>query len=146
MKKSILLIILVAAFFITACGSSRSETELLDYYVEAYSKGDYEAFKKAFPQTLIENMTKEAIDSGIENIKKEYGDDYTIKYVYKGKKKLDFEEYKDDYEMIKNYYGVEMSDCYSLDVVFTYSGSKSTKDEIYDLKYCKFDGEWYLTI
>ena len=146
MKKVILVVLVLSAFFITACGSSRSETELLDYYVEAYTKGDYEAFKKAFPHVLIENVNKEAFELGIENIKKEYGDDYTIKYEYKSKRKLDLKDYEDDYEMIKSYYGVEMSDCYALDVVFTYSGSKSTKEENYDLKYCKFDGEWYLTI
>ena len=143
MKKKILLIIILSVFFIAGCSSSKSEEKLLDYYVEAYTKGDYSALKKVFPEVIIENFKKENLEMSVQSLKETYGEGFEISYKIISKGTPD----DTDYELFKKMYdSVELSDCSKLDVVFSYSGSKSSKDETFDLFYCKVNGEWYLLI
>ena len=146
MKKGLLLIVLLSVFFISACGSSNKEEELLDHYVEAFSKGDLTELKKALPDIWLENYTQDALDTSIASFKNIYGDDYTIKYEIKSKQKLDMSDYEEMQEMVKSYYDVDMTDCYSMNVLFTYSGSKKTENQEMNINYCKFDGKWYLSM
>lgn len=144
MKKGLFIFLLVSMFFITACGSSKSEEKLLDYYVDAYTNGNLDSLKKVFHSMWLENITQEVVDNGIKDLKEQYGDDYKLTYEIISKKKIDQDEYKDTYELFKKE-NVEMTDCYSLDVILKYKGSKSSNDEEYNLYYCKFNGEWFLS-
>ena len=146
MKKGLLLIILLSVFFISACDSTNKEEELLNHYVEAFTKGDLNELKKALPNVWIENYNQDALDSSVRSFKSLYGDDYTITYEIKSKEKLDSSDYKEMQDLIKSYYDVDMTDCHSMNVMFVYSGSKKTEKQEMNINYCKFDGKWYLSM
>ena len=143
MKKGFLLVFVLSLLFIVGCSSKGHEEQLLDYYVEAYTKADYNLLKKVFPEVLIENYKKEDLDLSVQLLKDTYGEGYKITYKILSKEKLDDTDYL---TLSKMYNNTELSDCSKLDTVISYSGPKTSKDDAFDLFYCKIDGDWYLLI
>lgn len=151
MKKGFLLVFVVFfSFLIVACGSNskneRTEEQLLDDYVDAFTNQKYNKLKDIFIDFWLENYTEEIFNEAIQNIKNTYGDDYKISYKIESKNKISQDELAELNKIIKDYYNYEVSECYSLKVKLTYKGSLLTKDESDEFDYCKLNNKWYLSL
>ena len=157
MKKGLLItILLVAIVFVTACGSKGSKStrtveDLLDEYVEAYTKADVELAKDIFPPFYIEyakNMlTKDRLEAALESAKEPYGDDFHITYEIKSKTKMTEEELKAVNDRMASRYNSkdDASECYKFTGTITFVGSKfEDPDPIDSMIYCNYSGAWYL--
>ena len=158
MKKGLFLVVLfVAVVLVTACGSkygnksSRTVEDLMDEYVEAYTKADVELAKDIFPPFYNEYakdmLTKERLEQALENAKEEYGDDFHITYEITKKTKMTDEELKEINDKMATRYNAkeEASECYKFEGTITFTGSKfEDPDPISTMKYCNYNGAWYL--
>ena len=159
MKKGLLLaVLLVAVVFVTACGSnssksSRSLEDLLDQYVEAYTKADVKLAKDLFPSYYIDYveerglLTKDQLEASLENAKEEYGDDFHITYEINGKTKMTSEELDELNEKMASRYEAKekASECYTIDGTITFAGSKyEDPDPLSSMAYCKYSDGWFL--
>ena len=162
MKKSILFLLLVSVFFVTACGSSDSKSnlnnkktrtieDLMDGYVRTFVELDYESGNLLYPQFYYDRVgkfTKEKLEEMMENTKESYGDNFNIKYNITKTIKMTEEELKKQNEVIQSRFETEMeaSECYKYEGTITFKGSEfEDTDPIDSLVYCKYDGEWYLS-
>lgn len=158
MKKGLLLVtLLVMVVFVTACGSkygsksSRTVENLLDEYVDAYTKADVDLAKDIFPPFYVEYakdmLTKERLEQSLASAKEEYGDDFHITYEITDKTKFTADELDTLNNKMANYYNakVKASECYKLKGTITFKGSKfEDPDPIDSMAYCKYDDGWYL--
>lgn len=159
MKKGyLLLVVLLCAIFVTACGSNgyknrntRTVEDLLDEYVDAYLKPDVELAKDMFPKFYVEYakdlMTQERLEQGLERSKEIYGDDFHITYeVTKTTKYTEDELAELNKKMEDRYYSkVDASECYKVEGTITFVGSKDEDPDPLDtMAYCKYEGEWFL--
>lgn len=158
MKKRILFVFMFVAVFFTACGgsglsnkSSRTVEDLMDGYVKAYTTADDETAREIFPPFYVEYaknyLTKENLEQSLERAKTTYGDDFSITYKITKTTKLTDEELKTLNNNMASYYNSKdnASECYKYEGTITFKGSKSEDtDSISTMKYCKYDGSWYL--
>ena len=157
-KLHLLLVVLLAVLFITGCGSkgyknksTRTVEDLLDEYVEAYTKADVELAKDLFPPFYVEYaknvLTTERLEQGLKNSKERYGDDFNITYEVTGKTKYTDEELETLNKKMESYYNSKdnATECYKFEGTITFKGSKEEDpDPLTTMAYCKYDGSWYL--
>ena len=162
MKKSILLVLLVAAFFMTACGSSdpkskiedkttRTVEDLMDAYVKGYTTADIELIKQLYPPFYLEyakdNLTKERLEMVLENAKEHFGDDFDVTYEITKSIKMTEEELKELNDTMKERYDTddEAVECYKYEGTITFKGSKDEDtDPISTMSYFKYGDSWYI--
>lgn len=159
MKKRILLILILAVAFVTACGSGgsknkaeRSYEDLIDVYIKGYVNADPDAFKDVFPDYYCKAQeayfTKEYLGQMLESAKERYGEDFKITYEVTKETKLTEEELKTLNKKLKSRYNatVDATECYKYEGTITFAGSKySDPDPISTVGRCKYNGTWYLT-
>lgn len=158
MKKSLLFVLVFAAFLITACGSSglndkknRTVNDLMDGYVRAYIETDVDAANSIFPDYYYEKVgkyTKEKLEAALENGKNGYGDDFNITYEITKTTKLTDEELVQHNENIRKTFNAktDATECYKYEGTITFKGSKfEDTDPIDTMLTCKYNDEWYLT-
>ena len=159
MKKGLLLAILfVTVIFVTACGSGKSKStrtieDLMDQYIEAYTKPDVKLAKDLFPPFYVKYveernaLTQEILEQALEHAKEEYGDDFRITYEITSKTKMTAEELEELNNQMASRYNAEekASECYKYTGSITFTGSKfEDPDPIDPMKYCNYNGSWYM--
>lgn len=158
MKKGLLFVLLFSALFFTACGgsglsnkSSRTVEDLMDGYVKAYTTADADIVKEIFPPFYVEYakdyLTKERLEKTLTSAKETYGDDFNITYNITKTTKMTDDELKELNDAMAYRYNSKdnASECYKYEGTVTFKGSKSEDtDPISSMKYCKYDGSWYI--
>ena len=129
----------------------RTVEYLLDLYVKAYTKADTQAVKDMFPSFYYEysksSFTKAKLEAALKEAKETYGNNFNVTYKITKTKKVDSDELEEINDDMSYYYDadVEATECYKYEGTITFKGSKSQDtDSIDSLRYCKFDGVWYL--
>ena len=132
-------------------GKERTVEYLFDQYVKAYTQADLDAVKDIFPPFYIEYaktyMTKERLETALENAKDRYGKDFNITYKIEGKTKMTASELESLNDKMANYYNAKekAEECYKLEGTITFKGSSDIDtDPIDSSRYCKYNGVWYL--
>ncbi len=150
MKKRFLLLFVAVVALFTACGGSRSAEGLIEKYVQGFNDADASKIRDTYPDFYVKFYDGQITDSTLETMRKgykeTYGDDVKITYKIESKEKVSDEELAHANSTLKSKYNTneEASECYSLKVVLTYSGSKKTEDTKWSLGYCNYGGTWYL--
>ena len=142
-------------FFVTACNNAenapikeRIDNVLMDEYVEGKMTGDYKKVHSAMPEFVYTNIlyNKDAIIEEYNNNVENYGENFKIEYVIKEKNSI----VNDGLSKLNELIGISFntnsmaSECYNLNGLFTYSGTKNTNEEEFNAYYCKYDSTWYL--
>lgn len=160
MKKLVcLLMVLVLALSLTACGGSGYKGVVKDM-MKALEKADAEAMLKLYHEECIDtmidgewiededdlvDMMEESFDMIHEQWEDEYGDDIKISYKIKDAEKMD----KDDLEDLQDEYDdadidIDIKQAYEVEVEVTIKGDDDDDEEDMDLVIIKVGGKWYL--
>ena len=150
--KSILisLILLSMCVIMSGCFGKKEEKTSYDtaigYYFEGMGKGNYDTYKKAFPDFLIEDLDvdESKLISTLESMKYTYGDDVKITYDVVNEKDLS----ADDLSVVENYIKmkyektVSISSGKQIDVTENITGSKRKDSPRRTFRVYKINGEW----
>ena len=158
MKKRVLVVLLVAIAFLTACGSgkeadksTRTFDDLMNAYISGFTKANIKEINSIYAPYYLkkfeDSMTQDSLDEALKDSKEEYGDDFNITYEVTKTTKLTEEELKEFNDAVKKYFETEdeASECYKYEGTITFKGSKRVDDDSLSyVGYCNYNGSWYL--
>ena len=157
-----MLIIILLLFITIGCLNLKSKDgldenisadELLSIYFDGLYYDDQDKIVSVFPDFMSDvvkiNYSLDFLSNNIKSIKKEYGDDFIIKYKIESMERVSdviFESIRQYIANFREY--VEPNECYILNGYLNITGEKKSENNIFngDIGYCNFNNVWRLII